>query len=190
MPSYALSTFLQDDRLTLEEIPSEKHPDGKAYTLGKVTAKTGLRLQRMMQVWGPQRPEAPTPEDLAELVSLTTDDDGEAIDFHVRLMGPAYQEMVDDGVSADAIHAITTLVMTHYTAGPQIAKLMVERAAGEALARANRATRRAAKSTVKKTAGSRSRRASGATTASAKAATSKTSASSPATSPPKAAKTG
>lgn len=176
MPSYDLSDYLADDALTLRGIPSVKHPGGTAYTIPSPSAKFGLQLQRITQLRAERGADAPPSEDeLLELVALVTDDaTGELVDFDTRLFGPALQAMVDDGVSADRLQMIRTLVITHYGSGSAVARSIVEAATGEAKARGNRATRRATKSTPRKTAGSKSSRASTAGTRSARARASAT----------------
>lgn len=127
MPTLDLSTYLADDALTLTGIVSEKHPDGKAYTITSPSAKMGLRLQRVMQMWqlGDSN-EPPSIEQLEELIELATDDDGTPVDFHVKLMGDAYQQMVDDGVSAESLDRITSLVVTYYGTGSAVAKAILD----------------------------------------------------------------
>lgn len=143
MPTLDLSDFLADDALTLTGIVSTKHPDGKSYTIVSPSAKMGLRLQRVMQTWsatGPTTP--PNAEQITELLGLVTDDGGNPIDFHVKLMGDTYQQMVDDGVSAEGLDRITSLVVTYYGTGSAMAKALVEAASEGKTEAPNRAARR------------------------------------------------
>jgi len=182
MPELDLGNFLANDTLVLKGIPSEKHPGGHAYRVPSPSAKFGLLLQKMMSVWSEGVTHTPTDDDIKDLLQLVTTDEGDVIDFAQRLLGDAYQQMLDDGVSAERMEMIRTVVMAHYAQGAVVARQIVEQS-GEAAARANRATRRAAK----KTAGSKSRRASTATTGSGQGRTSPTSPSSTSANGPEAA---
>lgn len=129
MPHYDLSNYLADDALTLQGVASEKHPDGKAYTIASPSAKFGLQLRRAMVIWGTRDAKnPPTPEELTDLLALVTDDDGKPIDLQTRLMGPVYQQMVDDGVSDDRLQMIWDVVIAHYGSGSQVAQMIVEQA--------------------------------------------------------------
>lgn len=148
MPSLDLSTYLADDALTLPGVVSEKHPRGKSYTIASPSAKTALRLQRVMQLRQASGPDAapPAAEQIAELAELLTDDEGAPVDFHVKLMGATYQQMLDDGVSAENLGRITTLVVTYYGVGSAVAEALVK-AADDAMSQGkpqapNRAARR------------------------------------------------
>lgn len=147
MPHYDLSTYLADDSLTLQGVVSNAHPDGAAYTIPSPSAKMALRLHHVMGVWAARdMTTAPTPEAIAELMALTTDEDtGEPVDFRVKLMGDAYQQMVDDGVSADRLDMITTLVVTHYGQGASVARMLVDATSGEPQAPNRKARRVGAK---------------------------------------------
>jgi hypothetical protein len=185
MPSLDLQTFLEDDQLVLQGVCSDKHPNGKAYTIASPSAKTVLHLKRVMQLWreraeaeaaneavtqaAQEDPDAQVelvevPEfgedDVEALTALTTDENGQPVDIVQRIMGPTYQQMIDDGVSGDRMTKISNVVMTYYGRNSQLARKLVE-AAGESAARPNRTTRRAAG----QRAGSKSSRASGATKA-------------------------
>jgi hypothetical protein len=175
MPSLDLQTFLEDDQLVLQGICSQKHPAGKAYTIASPSAKTVLQLKRVMQLWALEAAAAAraddesgeaaaaqelSDEDVEALTTLTTDPNGKPIDLVAHIMGPAYQEMLDDGVSGDRMAKISNIVLTYYGRNAHDARKIVE-AAGESAARPNRKTRRAAG----QRAGSKSSRASGATPA-------------------------
>lgn len=127
MPHYDLSTYLADDALTLTGVASEKHPDGKAYTITSPSAKFGLQLRRAMVIWANRDKDSPpTPEELADLLALVTDDDGKPVDLHERLMGPTYRQMIDDGVSDDRLQMIWDVVIAHYGSGAEVARMIVE----------------------------------------------------------------
>lgn len=157
MPHLDLGAYLSDDALTLDNVPSEKHPDGKSYTIASPSARFTLQLRRMMEVWGARDGDtAPSETDIADLVTLTTGEDGKPVDFRKRLLGPAHDEMVDDGISGERLQMISNVVMAHYGTGPHVAEAIVA-SLGKPPARPNRATRR----TGKKTAGGKSPKASG-----------------------------
>lgn len=177
MPSYDLSDYLADDTLTLNGIASAEHPKGKAYRIKSPSAKLGLQLQRLTQLQAQRGLNTPpSDEELTELLELIVDESGAVVDFNERLFGPTWQQMIDDGVSADRLQMIRAIVITHYGSGSAVARSIVEGAAGEAEARGNRAARRTAKrkTTARKTAGSKSSRASSAGTKSARAKASAT----------------
>ena len=170
-----LGTYLTDDALPLDNVPSEKHPKGKTYRVPSPSAAFGLQLRRMMDVWGNRdEARAPSKADIAELLEMVTGPDGQPADFNRRLLGSALDEMLADGVSAEHLQQIVNVVMAYYGMGPHVAEAIVG-GPGEAPARANRATRRAG---AKQTAGSRSAKASTGSIGSARATTSRTSRSS------------
>lgn len=160
MPSLDLQTFLEDDQLVLQGVCSETHPNGKAYTIASPSAKTVLQLKRTMQLWDADGERELTKEDVEALTALTTDEGGQPVDIVARIMGPAYQQMIDDGVSGSRMEKIANIVLTYYGRNSHLARKLVE-ATGESAARPNRTTRRAAG----QRAGSKSSRASGATKA-------------------------
>ena len=170
-----LGTFLSDDSLALDNVPSEKHPKGKTYRVPSPSAKFALQLRRMMEVWGSRDTDRdPSPDDITELLELVTGADGQPIDFQRRLLGDVYDEMIEDGITGERLHQIGNLLLAYYGLGEHVAQAIIA-SPGESPARPNRASRRA---TGPKTAGSRSPKASTATTGSARATTSRTSRSS------------
>lgn len=160
MPSLDLQTYLEDDQLVLQGVCSDAHPDGKAYTIASPSAKTVLQLKRMMQLWGSENDTELSKDDIEALAALTTGEDGQPVDIVARIMGPAYQQMLDDGVSGQRMEKIANIVLTYYGRNSQLARQIVD-AVGESQARPNRKTRRAAG----QRAGSKSSRASGVTKA-------------------------
>lgn len=152
-----LGTYLLDDALSLENVPSTKHPAGKTYKVPSPSATFGLQIQRVLQAWTSDRDGAPTPEETADLLGMVTDDDGKPMDFHAKLLGPAYAEMLADGVTQEGLSRIGNVVMAYYGMGEAFAQAILG-SSGEAPARPNRAARRG---TAKKTAGGRSKKASG-----------------------------
>lgn len=173
-----LATYLSDDTLVLDGVASAKYPDGKSYTIVSPSAEDGLRLQRVVQQSGPKLQDVSV--DNAEiLMALCRDAEGNEITLAEKLIGPkVHAEMVADGVSLTRISLIEEVLTLHYGIGPEVTTLVVA-AAGEAVARANRASRRAAakkapsrKRTARKTAGSKSSPAAGGTPAQPRARTS------------------
>jgi hypothetical protein len=154
MATYDLTEFLEDDSIVLEGIAGTKYPDGKAYRFASPDAKTGLWLKNLIEFG--VRANLGLPVEDGTVGKLQLDDDEER-DMYVRVMGPTYDELVADGVSWSRLQRVFGLLLRHYGSGQDIAGAI----AGEAEARPNRATRRAAKKTV----GSSSSRASGATQA-------------------------
>lgn len=156
MPALDLQTYLEDDQLVLQGVCSTKHPKGKAYTIASPSARTVLQLKRLMQLWGDENEGREiTKDDIMALVALTTDEAGESVDIVERILGPAYQQMIDDGVSGDRMEKITSIVLTYYGRGSQLARKIVE-AVGESSARPSKTKPRASKPR----AGSKSSRAS------------------------------
>jgi len=144
MPELDLGTYLADDMLVLRGVPSDRHPKGRTYKVKSPSAKFGLLLERMMTAWSDGVAHTPTDDDIKDLLQLVTNEDGDPVDFSQRLLGDVYQELIDDGVSAERMQMIRTVVMAHYGHGAVVARQIVEQS-GEAVARTNRATRRASK---------------------------------------------
>lgn len=164
MPDLDLSSYLSDDTLKLHGIASTTWPDGHSYEVPSPSAIDGLKLRRLMNLSGDD-PSKPLNADAAQaLAEFCTDKDGNTVEFDAKLLGPARDAMIADGVSMDRLDQITRIVALNFGGGTELAQLVVEAAKGEAEARANRATRRAAakktRSTARKTAGSKSTPAS------------------------------
>lgn len=146
-----------DNREALRGIPSPKHPDGKTYYMPSPSARFSLQLRRIMQLWGARGADrAPTAKELNELNSLLTDESGEQVEIERRLLGSALEEMLDDGITTDDLQKVVNVVMVKYAVGDAAAQSIIG-SSGEAVARPNRATRRA---TAQKTAGPRSAKGS------------------------------
>lgn len=132
MPHLDLGSYLSDDTLVLDGVVSKAHPDGKSYSIASPTAIDGLRLQRIMAAGGDDPTAAPDRTVLEDLVALCTVD-GKTVTVDEKLMGPAYAEMIADGVSAERLSRIGRVVMTHYGLGAEVAGRVVA-VAGEAAA--------------------------------------------------------
>lgn len=175
---------------TVEAGAEPRFPDGKTYTVPSPDATTGVWLTAMADLAAKATIGGQVSD--ADRNRLKLDDDDERT-LYQRVLGPVYDEMVADGVKWTALQTIgrdayLCFAMSQDAADRALAHMLAGQ--GEALARANRATRRAAKRTPKPKAGSKSPRASGGATGSGRARTSKTSASSTSADGPTAAKTG
>lgn len=150
-------------KFTLTGIPSPAHPDGGSYEIPSLSAQDGALLQIIAA--GSDGEGSITGADAGEaMVEFCRDADGNEVDLNRKLLGDALDEMVGDGISNDDLQDIVAVVMAKATFGTEAARLYVARASGEAPARANRATRRAAakKTSSPRKAGSKSPQASGA----------------------------
>jgi hypothetical protein len=176
-----LSEYLADDLLKLTGVVSEKHPRGTSYSIKSLSARDGLLLRKIMRQAGPEPTAVLSASTTAEIEEFCKNDAGETVDMAEKLLGEAYHQMVADGVSDGRVDKITQLVLIQFSAGSEIAQMLVASASGEADAPANRAERRARKTPAKatsrkatapKTAGLKSSPGSGATKGRGKAAAS------------------
>lgn len=151
MPEFDVTSYLAGDACKFHGVASEKHPEGKTYVVPPPSAEDELRLRRLVKLQEQTPPgkdgrpsdPAASPEYVRELLALIVGPNGEPMDIEQKLLGPAYPQMVADGVSPTHIEMLSQLVMTAYGVSSGAAQLVVRRAEGEALAAANRATRRA-----------------------------------------------
>jgi hypothetical protein len=160
-----LGAFLEDDGLeyplpaaSFRTKPGEepRFPDGKTYKVPSPDARTGLWLTGLADTaMAALRGGAMT---AGERERLKLDDDEEK-SLYQRVLGPVYDEMIADGVSWTALQKVGQDAYLTFAMSEQIADAALA-GQGEAKARPNRATRRAAK----KTAGRKSAPASGAAT--------------------------
>lgn len=158
-----MSAYLADDTLALDNIPSKAFPDGKTYHIPSLSGEDGLLLQVAAE--GSDKDGRMINADALEaMAKLCRDADGNSVTLQRKMFGDALDEMVADGVSNTRIELILQVVLAQANSGTEVARKVVQRAAGEALARANRATRRAPakKTSSPRKAGSKSLRASGA----------------------------
>jgi len=174
MATFDLTEYLEDDAVVLEGIRSERHPEGKAYRFESPSAKIGLWLQHLLE-FGIKvsliGKAAAAGEDIDAAAipdpgKLVLDDDEER-DLYRKVMGPTYDELLDDGVSHGRIQRVFQLLLMHWGANRDIGSQI---AAGlpEAPGPVNRAEKRARQ----RKAGSSSSRASTATPARSRARTS------------------
>lgn len=180
---YSVGSYLSDDQMTFDGVPSAAHPDGHAYTVpapcaadeliirrivhledelskltgvddiaprkGETVTQTTIRLEALIAATTPLRDEHK-----ALVAKLDTDDKGQPVEHAQKMLGTAYAVMLADGVRPRHMDELASLVTTNYGSGERVARAVVAAAAGEALARSNRATRRAA---AKKPNGSRAK---------------------------------
>jgi hypothetical protein len=189
MPEFNVGDYLSNDALILHGVAGVKHPNGKTYTIAAPSAEDELRMRRIVQIQNAQAGDASKASLADELRSLLTTD-GAELTVPQKLLGAAHDEMVADGVTPTHIDKLAQIVMTNFGVNEYSARMVVSAAQGEALARANRATRRAAaksparkRSASKPKAGTKSSPASGAKSTPATAAAASTPA--PATSAPR-----
>lgn len=151
-----LSEFF-DDSLEYTNVKSKAYPDGKTYRIASPDAKTGVWLAALAEVGV----RAAAGADIAaeDLNSLKLDDD-EEISLYQRVMGPVYDELIEDGVPWTVLQKIGEDAYIYFALSPEVADASLE-GSGNQPARPNRAKRR----TAQKTAGSKSSRASTATPA-------------------------
>ncbi|WP_375490223.1 hypothetical protein [uncultured Jatrophihabitans sp.] len=150
MPEYNVGDYLAGDAITFNGVAGEKHPGGKTYRVPAPSAEDELRLRRIVQI----EDAGDTNVDLAtEMKALLAGPDDTELTLPHKILGPAYDEMTADGVTPTKIDMLASLVVTNYGVSQQAAELTVAVAQGEAAARGNRATRRAAaKKTARKAA--------------------------------------
>ena len=164
MTTRDFSLIVASDTIRYPAVPSSKHPEGKDYLVPYPDAATGARWTAQADLgWRKAQGAELTPDEDA-LLAL---DDQEEQTLYQRVLGPVYDEMVADGVKWPHLVAIARDAYFVITDNTQLADSLLA-AQGEAGARANRATRRAAAkkpSAGKRKAGSKSSRASGATKA-------------------------
>lgn len=143
-------------------VKSERHPDGHTYRVPPPSAKTGLWLSTIAELGT----VAATGGKLtaSDVAALHLDDDEERT-FYQRVLGPAYQEMLDDGVSWPALQAIGRHAFLTFSMSQESADLDMQAMLGKARNREVPATPPARTPTARKTAGSASRKASGGTRA-------------------------
>ncbi|HEX4432856.1 MAG TPA: hypothetical protein VHZ96_26520 [Frankiaceae bacterium] len=143
MPHINLATYLADDTVDLDGIPSKAHPEGASYKIPSLSGEDGLLLQVITN--GSDEDGNITKAEAAEaMVKFCRDADGNAVSLQRKLFGDALDLMVADGVSNNNIHATMSIVMAQASFGTEVARKVVARASGEAPARENRATRRSA----------------------------------------------
>lgn len=164
MPARDLSAFQENDGLTYPGVRSTAHPDGATYTVASPDAATGLHLAKLGEI-GFNAYVSPADADKAKL------DDAEERSLYEMVLGPTLSEMTADGVPWAMVRRIAQDAFFYWAVNEQFADAILA-SQGEALALANRATRRkeakakkagkasTTKPTARNTAGSKSSPAS------------------------------
>ncbi|WP_404285433.1 hypothetical protein [Glutamicibacter arilaitensis] len=90
---------------------------GKKYQIQPVSARTGLRFQKLLAVGVKAAESGKLDPASIELVS-----DEEELDFYQEILGDTYQELLDDGATATALKAIGSTAFIWTTQGFEMAK--------------------------------------------------------------------
>lgn len=155
MPTRDLSALF-GGTLDYPGVPSTEFPKGKTYKVPSPDAVTGARLTWQASIGQKlARGKDISPEERAAVTLSDTEEE----DFYKDILGPVYDEMLADGVPWTVLMGVAEDAYLVITGNEGLADFML----GEAVARPNRAARRAA--TPKKTAGSKSSPASSGTPA-------------------------
>ncbi|MDN5686465.1 MAG: hypothetical protein L0G94_07240 [Brachybacterium sp.] len=109
---------------------------GKDYSIPPVDAKTGLRIERIMSAADRAQRGADTEKDEKQVLS-----DADEMDLYPDVLGPVYDELLDDGVSFIRLRLAATAAMLWTISGDDVAHEYWE-AGGKAPA-PNRQQRRA-----------------------------------------------
>ena len=133
--------------------------NGKEYRVTAVDAATGLRLKNLLSVG--LKAASITTKDI-ELVS-----DDEETDFFTTILGPAYQELVTDGISYKGVQFISSVVFVWTTQSFDVAQQMWR--TGGKVPTPNREQRRTATRTSTAAASTTRKPASASTTSTRKA---------------------
>lgn len=161
MPEFDVGGFIADDPLVLNDVVSKKYPKGKTYIAPDLPYRDALQFKKIMAL--------PQDKVNAALVEFCRDAKGNEISPAERLLGPAFDLMLADGVPRPVMERVETLAIVYYSTNEEVTRTSLSAIGGpvgEAQARTNRATRRAAtKATSRSAAGSKSGRASTATPA-------------------------
>lgn len=116
--------------LTYRGVPSRAFPEGKTYEVPLPDIPTGMRLVSIGEVAQLSNGGVTvTPDDLVKL-GLDKLDDG---DLERMVLGPAYDEMIADGVPWPAFRAVFTDAFTYSALSPELADALRTRL-GEAAA--------------------------------------------------------
>jgi hypothetical protein len=146
MPRLSPLNELLDEDLTVP-LRSTAHPDGKDYVIPAPDAETGLWLQEQARIG------AQIYEGLREATEGDLDDMEEK-SFYRKIMGPAFDEMIADGVKWPSIKRAGSAIMAWALSDADDAEDVWSGKAKEE-AKANRAERRAKKKTKARASGSK-----------------------------------
>lgn len=138
------------DELVLDNFPTEKYPQGKRYVVREPRA---VDVQRYLEIVDDTMSDDPerakgAAQALEEFLTV----DGKSVSVLRKFLGDSLNVIERDGLSASNARVLENTIVTTAMQGPQLAQTALETViAGESLAAANRATRRAA---AKKSSGS------------------------------------
>jgi hypothetical protein len=172
--SFDMSGWLDDDAWRITGVASEAHPAGGAYAIPCPSIRDTALLRRITsrfpqiadtEIAAKQAADAGDTV-TAEKHSATLTDllDGNTADLCAylnvsdlgdldrdpqeamqrKLLGPVYDQMVDDGVTSTRLERVYQATVLRFTQNEEVVRLLVE-FEGKAAALDNRATRRAAK---------------------------------------------
>jgi hypothetical protein len=133
MPRLSLHEELLDEDLVIP-LRSKKFPDGKDYTIEAPDAETGLWLQEQARI-GVQIQQGTRDATDGDL------NDMEEREFYLKVMGPAFEEMLADGVKFPSIKRAGQAAFAWALSDAEDAE-DVWSGKAKAEARANRAERR------------------------------------------------
>lgn len=139
------------DELVLDNFPTEKYPQGKRYVVREPRA---VDVQRYLEIVDDTMSDDPERAKGAAqaLEEFLTDGHGKSVSVLRKFLGDSLDVLERDGLSASNARVLENTIVTTAMQGPQLAQTALETViAGESLAAANRATRRAA---AKKSSGS------------------------------------
>lgn len=136
-----LGDYLEDDKVPLEGIKSESHPEGKTYYINSPSAMTGLRLAAMGDIILRASQGFDIDERATARLKL---DDGEEAELIDDLMGDTKTEMIEDGVSWAALRGIMQYLFIYFAIGKDKAEAAARNGifSGKAPEPENRAARR------------------------------------------------
>lgn len=137
--------FLDDDGCVVPLVPSQKYPNGMTYTIPSPAAEDGIRFAALADLGLKVRRGLKVTE--ADRARLKFNDEEEH-EFARDVLGPVYQQMIDDGVSWVRMQRITQYAYTYFAIGPDAANDAAARGVfeGKASARSQTTTGRAGQS--------------------------------------------
>lgn len=113
-----LVSFLDDDAITTPPIKSRKYPEGKVYRIPSPDAETGIRLNGLATIAaGAAGGQVVDAQRVQELVMS----DAEERDFMEQVLGTAYHEMLEDGVSWVILQRMNQYAFAYFAVSPQAA---------------------------------------------------------------------
>lgn len=132
------------DELVLHNLPTRTYPEGRDYTVADVTTADAQRLLEIYSLIesSDEKEQKEGAEAFVEFMQV----DGKQVSLLRRLIGEGAGQIEADGLGASTQHDLEKTLVRAALSGVEAAQemLIAEVAAGEALARGNRATRRAA----------------------------------------------